>query len=89
VIRPVELKHILGRRLVRRLLEAKLIVPSAHDARGHPLFDAESLHRTLGALARGVGLVEPRDYQPGNGARRGSKKDELDELLSNLARSLE
>jgi hypothetical protein len=37
VIRLVELKHVLGRRLVCRLLQAKLIVPTAHDARGHPL----------------------------------------------------
>jgi hypothetical protein len=92
VIRLVELKHVLGRRLVCRLLQAKLIVPAAHDARGHPLFDAQSLHRTLGALARSVGLVEPRAYRPGNDATRDSKKDELDLIVidaEELARLLE
>jgi hypothetical protein len=66
VVRLLDLKLVLGRRLVCRLLQAKLIVPAAHDGRGHPLFDPQSLHRTLGALARAVGLVEPRAYRPGN-----------------------
>jgi hypothetical protein len=92
VIRLVELKHVLGRRLVHRLLQARLIVPNAHDARGHPLFDAQSLHRTLGALARAVGLIEPRTYRPGNGAIRDGKKDELESIVidaEELARLLE
>lgn len=92
MIRLVELKHILGRRLLHRLLQAELIVPTARDARGHPLFHAQTLHRTLGALARAVGLIEPRTYRPGNGATRDSKRDELDSTVidaEELARLLE
>ena len=88
MIRLAEIKAVLGRRLVHRLRQAKLIVPAARDAGAHPLFDAQSLHHTLGALSRADGLVEPRAYQPGNGARRGGKKDEIDELLADLARLL-
>ena len=76
MIRLVDLKHVLERRLVSRLLHAGLIVPVARDTRGHPLFDAQSLHRTLGALTRAVGLIEPRAYRPGNSARR-KKNDEI------------
>jgi hypothetical protein len=87
VIRLLDLKLVLGRRLVCRLLQAGLIVPIAHDARGHPLFDAVALHRTLGALARATALIEPRVYQPGNGARqRGSKKN--DEIEIDVERAL-
>jgi hypothetical protein len=89
VIRLLDLKLVLGRRLVDRLLQARLIVPKAHDARGHPLFDAVALHRTLGALARGIGLIEARVYQPGNGARGDSKKDELVIDAETLAQLLE
>ena len=90
MIRLLDLKLVLGRRLVCRLLQAKLIAPAAHDARGNSLFAQEPLHRTLGALARAVGLIEPRPYQPGNGARRGSNKDELDSIdAETLLRLLE
>ena len=92
MIRLVELKHVLGRRLVDRLLQAKLIVPVARDARGNPLFAQEHLHRTLGTLARAVGLIEPRTYRPGNGAIRDGKKDELESIVidaEELARLLE
>ena len=91
MIRLAELKLVLGRRLAVRLLQAQLVVPSGRDARGQPLFDAQSLHRTLGRLARAVGLIEARTYQPGNGRGRGSEKDQLDaeEALAELARLLE
>jgi hypothetical protein len=92
VIRLLDLKLVLGRRLVVRLLRAKLITPAAHDSRGNPLFDPESLHRELGRLARAVGLIEPRTYRPGNGATRDSKKDELASIVidaEELARLLE
>jgi hypothetical protein len=89
VVRLLDLKLVLGRRLVCRLLQAKLIVPAAHDARGHPLFDAVALHRTLGALSRAVGLVEPRTYRPGKDATRDSKRDELVIDAETLARLLE
>ena len=85
-----DLYRVVGRRLVYRLLEAKYIVPTAHDAHGHPLFDAQTLHRSLGALARGIGLIEARTHPPGKRATRA--KDELDSLLidaEQLARLLE
>ena len=75
MIRLIDLYRVVGRRLVCRLLEAKYIVPTAHDALGHPLFDAQSLHRSLGALARGIGLIEPRAYRSGNGSK---KNDEIE-----------
>ena len=90
MIRLIDLYRVVGRRLVCRLLAAKYIVPIAHDARGHPLFDAQSVHRTLGALARGIGLIEARTHPPGKRATRA--KDELDSLLidaETLARLLE
>ena len=74
MIRLTDLYNVLGRRLACRLLEAKYIVPTARDARGHPLFDAVALHRTLGAVAPSVGLVEPRTYRSGNEARSDNKK---------------
>jgi hypothetical protein len=87
MLRLIDLYRVIGRRLVCRLLEAKFIVPTARDGRGNPLFDAQSLHRTLGALARAVGLIEPRTYQPGNGPRqRGSKKN--DEIVVDVERAL-
>jgi hypothetical protein len=85
----VELKHVLGRRLVDRLLQAKLIVPIARDGYGNPLFAPEPLHRTLGALSRAIGLIEPRAYRPGNDATRDSKKDELLIDAETLERLLE
>jgi hypothetical protein len=90
VIRLTDLYNVLGRRLACRLLEAKYIVPTARDARGHPLFDAQTLHRSLGALARGIGLIEARTHPPGK--RATCAKDELDSLLidaEQLARLLE
>ena len=67
--------------MVCRLLKAKYIVPAAHDAHGHPLFDAQSLHRTLGRIARVVGLVEPKTYRPGNDATRGNEQHALDSIV--------
>jgi hypothetical protein len=90
VIRLLDLKLVLGRRLVNRLLQAKLIVPIAHDARGNPVFDAVALHRTLERLERAVGLIETRPYRPGNGTRRGNEEDELESIdAETLARLLE
>jgi len=86
VVRLLDLKLVLGRRLVDRLLQANVIVPIARDGYGNPLFAPEPLHRTL---ARAVGLVEPRTYRPGNDATRDSKKDELAIDAQTLARLLE
>ena len=69
-----------------RLLEKKYIVPIAHDARGHPLFDAQTLHRSLGRLARGIGIIEPRAYRSGNSSK---KNDEIVIDEAELARLLE
>ena len=70
-------KTVLGKYTTLILLDAGYIIPAGKDARGHPVFEARSLHHSLSRLARAVGLIEPR----GNGARqRGSKKNDDIEL---------
>jgi hypothetical protein len=80
-------KAVLGKYTTRILLDAGHIIPAGKDSRGHPVFEARSLHHSLSRLARATALIEPRTYQPGSGARqRGSKKNA--ELMLDVERAL-
>ncbi|PWT86155.1 MAG: hypothetical protein C5B58_01925 [Acidobacteria bacterium] len=77
-------KAVLGKYTTRILLDSRVITPAGKDTRANPVFEARSLHHWLSRLARASGMVEPRVYQPGNGARR--KKNA--EIVLDIERAL-
>jgi hypothetical protein len=74
VVSYLTVKAVLGKYTTRILLDAGAIIPAGNDSRGHPVFDARSLHHSLSRLARAAALIPPRIYQSGSG--RGQKKSE-------------
>ena len=59
VVSYLTVKPVLGKYTTRILLDAGVITPAAKDSRGHPLFDARSLHHSLSRLARAAALIPP------------------------------
>ena len=59
MLRRSDLRRVLGRRLLQKLLAAGWIEPERGDA-GVSVFDAIKVHRALGKLAREGASLSPR-----------------------------
>ena len=63
MIRLIDLYRVIGRRLTRKLLQAKWIVP-VQNGPGGTTFEAEKVHRALGRLTREGYTLLPRALFP-------------------------
>lgn len=81
MLRLADLHRVIGRRLTRKLIAAKWIVPARSDARG-VAFDPEQIHRALGRLTREGHTLLPRSPFPPTGAEeRRRKPHALEEIV--------
>jgi hypothetical protein len=60
MIRLIDLYRIVGKRLTKKLLEARWIVPASGASSRGVVFEAEKVHRSLSRLSREGYLLEPR-----------------------------
>jgi hypothetical protein len=82
MVRLIDLYRIVGRRLTRKLIEAKWIVPIQSGNERMSAFDSEQVHRALGWLTREGHTLLPRSPFPPTGAEeRRRNPRSLEEIV--------